>query len=95
MFDYRVSKHPHFHEGGRDGGQLVRQAVNFLVQVRLRETKDAAFGEPIWLRGDAVLPGYGGCTEPATAPARVFCRAGWCAFPDRRYQTPYSPAQSG
>lgn len=42
-------------QGGRDGGQVFGQAVNFLIQVRLHQVEDAAFGELIGLRGHAVL----------------------------------------
>lgn len=39
-------------QGGRDGGQVLRQAVNLLVEVRLHQMKNAAFGELIRLRGN-------------------------------------------
>lgn len=39
-------------QGGRDGGQVLRQAVNLLVEIRLHQMKNAAFGELIRLRGN-------------------------------------------
>lgn len=38
-------------QGGGDGGQVFRQAVNLLVQVRLHQVEDATFGELVGLRG--------------------------------------------
>ena len=42
-------------QGGGDGGQVFRQAVNLQVQVRHHQVKDAAFSELIRLRGHALL----------------------------------------
>ena len=42
-------------QGGRDGGQVFREAVNLLVQVRLHQVKYAAFGKLIGLCSHAVL----------------------------------------
>lgn len=57
-------------QGGRNGGQVFRQAVNLLVQVRLHQVKNAASGELIRLRSHTVLHKPVGIQ--IDAPAGVF-----------------------
>ncbi len=76
-------------QGGRDGGQVLRQAVNLLVQVRLHRVEDAALTHTAaWSCRNAQTGRYqdphrAGYISPATAPATEYRRAGWCASPDR------------
>ncbi len=57
-------------QGGRDGGEVFRQAINLLVQVRLHQVKDAAFSELIRLGGHSVLHKPVGIQIPT--PSGVF-----------------------
>lgn len=53
-------------QGGRYGGQIFRQSVNLLVQVRLHQVEDTPTGKLIRLHGHAVLHKPIGTTDTTT-----------------------------
>lgn len=64
-------------QGGRNGGQIFRQAVNFLVQVRFHQVKDTAFSELVGLRGytlNVVIEDFSGDQNLLMAPVLLWLR---------------------